>query len=116
LHTKNYLLHFEQSFEKLKVRSTLDALNLSLPSNSQVQEGGVLLGVGMGLIVVEQLLWCLCPPEFVPPTRLFKDLLSCPELQKILGPSLLGIIQVFPPKKSTYFNTYLGTLWLTNWY
>jgi hypothetical protein len=48
----------------------------------------------MGLVLVEQLLWCLCPPEFVPPTRLFKDLLSCPELQQILGPSLLGIIQV----------------------
>lgn len=49
----------------------------------------------MGLVVVEQILWCLCPPEFVPPTRLFKDLLSCPELQQILGPALLGVIQVY---------------------
>ena len=95
LQTIDHLQHFEKSFGDLKAATTLDALCVSLSASPQVAEGGVLLGVGMGLVLVEQLLWCLCPPEFVPPTRLLKDLLSCAELQQLLGPSLLGIIQVY---------------------
>lgn len=80
-------IHFEQSFSKLSATNIYTAL-------CDTSGESLLLGIGMGLVLVEQILWCLCPPSFIPPTRLFKDLLACNELQHILGPHLLGIIKV----------------------